>query len=101
MQSSGVGNCINMLSMTQECRIPVLILVTMRGQWAEFNPWQIPMAQSVEVALKNAGVVVNTVDRITGVGETVLAAAHLAFNTDRAVAVLIGQRIVGAKQWHK
>ncbi len=46
LQSSGVGNCINMLGMIQECRIPLLMLVTMRGQWGEFNPWQVPMAQA-------------------------------------------------------
>src|SRR4051794_32721490 len=39
MQSSGVGNCINMLSMTKTCRFPLTMLVTMRGEWAEFNPW--------------------------------------------------------------
>ena len=43
MQSSGVGNCINMLSLAKDCRFPLLMLVTMRGEWAEFNPWQVPM----------------------------------------------------------
>src|SRR5215475_13178603 len=31
MQSSGVGNCINMFSLTQIFRFPFLTLVTMRG----------------------------------------------------------------------
>ncbi len=48
MQSSGVGNCINMLALIQECRMPFLCLVTMRGEWGEFNPWQCPMGQSAE-----------------------------------------------------
>ena len=43
MQSSGVGNCINMLSLPVNCRMPFFTLVTMRGEWAEFNPWQVPM----------------------------------------------------------
>ena len=43
MQSSGVGNCINMLSLPAVGRFPLLMLVTMRGEWAEFNPWQVPM----------------------------------------------------------
>ena len=47
MQSSGVGNCINMLSVVTECRFPLLMIVTMRGEWGEFNPWQLPMGQSV------------------------------------------------------
>lgn len=38
MQSSGIGNCVNMLSLTRTCRLPLLMLVTMRGQWGEFNP---------------------------------------------------------------
>ena len=38
MQSSGVGNCINMLSLPAICHMPLLMLVTMRGDWGEFNP---------------------------------------------------------------
>jgi len=100
-QSSGVGNCINMLGMIQECRIPLLALITMRGEWGEFNPWQIPMGQSTARALENAGVIVHHVDDAARVGETVFAASRLAFDSHRAVAVLIGQRVVGFKQWNK
>lgn len=99
MQSSGAGNCINMLGMVNECRVPLLLLVTMRGQWGEFNPWQVPMSQAVAPALAAMGVVVQAVDNAAGVGETVAAAAKLAFSTSRAVAVLIGQRVIGAKQF--
>ena len=42
MQSSGVGNCINMLSLIRLGRFPFLTLVTMRGEWGEVNPWQVP-----------------------------------------------------------
>ena len=52
MQSSGVGNCINMLSLIRACRFPMLMLVTMRGEWEEFNPWQVPMGSIVEPALE-------------------------------------------------
>ena len=99
MQSSGAGNCINMLGMVNECRVPLLALVTMRGQWGEFNPWQMPMSQATVPALAAIGVVVQAVDRAADVGETVAAAARLAFSTYRMVAVLISQRIVGAKQF--
>ncbi|MGH8640673.1 MAG: phosphonopyruvate decarboxylase [Burkholderiales bacterium] len=97
MQSSGAGNCINMLGMVNECRIPLLALVTMRGQWGEFNPWQVPMSQATIPSLQAAGVVVQTVDRVADIGETVAAAARLAFSTYRMVAVLISQRVIGAK----
>jgi sulfopyruvate decarboxylase alpha subunit len=101
MQSSGAGNCINMLGIIQECRFPLLMLVTMRGEWGEFNPWQLPMGQSTADILGRAGSVVHHVDDAARVGETVFAGAQMAFSTSRAVAVLIGQRVVGFKDWSK
>jgi sulfopyruvate decarboxylase alpha subunit len=101
LQSSGVGNCINMLATIEECRVPLLMLVTMRGQWGEFNPWQVPMAQGAAPSLTAMGVVVQTVDDPHDVASTIAAAARLAFNTSRAVAVLIGQRVIGAKEFGK
>ncbi|MCW5605645.1 MAG: phosphonopyruvate decarboxylase [Burkholderiales bacterium] len=101
MQSSGAGNCINMLSMIVECRFPLLMLVTMRGEWGEFNPWQLPMGQSTADILQRAGSVVQHVDDASRVSETVFAAAQMAFSTGRAAAVLIGQRVVGFKDWSK
>jgi sulfopyruvate decarboxylase alpha subunit len=100
-QSSGVGNCINMLGMVQECRIPLLMLVTMRGEWGEFNPWQLPMAQATQPVLTAMGVVVHRADAVDDIVQTVSAAARLAFNTSRAVAVLISQRVIGAKEFKK
>ena len=99
MQSSGAGNCINMLGMVNECRVPLLALVTMRGHWGEFNPWQVPMSQATVPSLEAIGMTVHKVDRAAEVGEVVSAAARLAFNTCRMVAVLISQRVVGAKQF--
>ena len=46
LQSSGVGNCINMLSLQHETRMPLFMVVTMRGEWGEFNPWQVAMGKS-------------------------------------------------------
>ena len=100
-QSSGVGNCINMLSMVQECRVPLLMLVTMRGEWGEFNPWQLPMAQATKPVLTAMGVVVHRADDADQIVQTVSAAGRLAFNTSRAVAVLISQRVIGAKEFKK
>jgi sulfopyruvate decarboxylase alpha subunit len=101
MQSSGVGNCINMLSLPRVCRMPLLMLVTMRGQWGEFNPWQVPMGQNTRRALTLAGVITFPVDDGRQVGETVEAAARMAFEGCAATAVLISQRILGAKTFGK
>jgi sulfopyruvate decarboxylase alpha subunit len=99
MQSSGVGNCINMLGTIQECRVPLLMLVTMRGEWGEFNPWQVTMGQGTQAALEAGGVIVHRADDAAEIAETVQAAARLAFSSYRAVAVLIGQRVIGSKQF--
>lgn len=100
-QSSGVGNCINMLGMIAECRVPLPMLVTMRGEWGEFNPWQLPMAQGTETVLTAMGVVVQRAQQAADMDQIVEAAIKLAFNTTRAVAVLISQRIIGAKAFGK
>jgi sulfopyruvate decarboxylase alpha subunit len=101
MQSSGVGNCINMLSMTKTCRFPLTMLVTMRGEWAEFNPWQVPMGSRTRAALELCDVLVYRVDRAEEAAETVAAALDMAFNGDFATAVLLSQRLLGAKRWVK
>ena len=80
---------------------PLLALVTMRGEWGEFNPWQLPMGHSTPAALETAGVITKHVNDRSLVGETVFAAAMMAFQTNRAIAVLIGQRVVGFKDWSK
>lgn len=101
MQSSGAGNCVNMLSLSQECRFPLLMLITMRGQWGEFNPWQLTMGTSTPRVLEEVGCVVHHVDEPDRVGEVVFAAGQMAFSTNRSVAVLIGQRVIGFKDWSK
>ena len=99
LQSSGVGNCINMLSLASICRFPLLMLVTMRGEWAEFNPWQIAMGRATPGALELMGVTTVRVDSPTEVPEAVSAAAAMVFDGDRAMAVLLSQRLIGRKQW--
>jgi len=101
MQSSGVGNCINLLSLAKSCRLPLVMLVTMRGEWAEFNPWQVPMGAKTQAALELMDVLVYRVERGEDAGETVAAALDIAFNGGPATAVLLAQRLIGAKVWVK
>ena len=101
MQSSGVGNCVNMLSLAKNCRFPLVMLVTMRGEWAEFNPWQVPMGTKTAAALELMDVLVYRVEHADVAAETVAAAIDIAYNGDLAVAVLLSQRLIGAKRWLK
>jgi sulfopyruvate decarboxylase alpha subunit len=99
MQSSGVGNCINMLSLPRVCNMPLLMLITMRGEWGEFNPWQVPMGQSTPHVLEASGVLVYRADSAEEVCPTVEAAIKLAFQSRCRVAVLLSQKLIGTKDF--
>ena len=101
MQSSGVGNCINMLSLSTSCQFPLLILVTMRGDHAEFNPSQVPMGDATDTVLAAMGVLVRRADTHEDVVQEVSGALRMTYNTFRPMAVLIGQKVIGAKDFHK
>jgi sulfopyruvate decarboxylase alpha subunit len=97
MQSSGVGNCINTLSLAKVCGFPLLMIVTMRGEWGEANPWQVPMGQITADSLRLAGAIVYEVTQPEAAAPAVEAAARIAFNADLMVAVLLSQRMLGTK----
>lgn len=97
MQSSGVGNCVNMLSLIRMGRFPFLALVTMRGEWGEFNPWQTPMGTATEAALRLMDVHVLRATEPDEVGAVVEAAAMMAYEAGTPSAVLLSQRLIGAK----
>ncbi len=99
MQSSGVGNCINMLSLMQSCQFPFLTLVTMRGEYAEFNPWQCPMGEATPKALELMGLKVLRASEADEVEDLVGAALDAAFEGGQRVAVLLSQRLIGRKKW--
>lgn len=101
MQSSGAGNCINMLSLVANCRFPLVTLVTMRGEWAEFNPWQEPMGRATQASLELMGLKVMRAEHPEDVEPMVSASLDSAFHSDQAVAVLLAQRLIGRKEWTK
>ncbi len=101
MQSSGVGNCVNMLSLVRLCRFPLLALVTMRGEWGEFNPWQVPMGLATEAAFELMDVRVLRATAPAEAGSVAEAAASMAYLGGAAMAVLLAQRLVGAKDFAK
>ena len=101
MQSSGLGNCINMLSLARTCRFPLLMLITMRGEWEEFNPWQVPMGSIVDPVLKLCEAEVYRVrepEEVAGIAER---AVQQAFGDERIVAVVLSQQLIGRKVWTK
>jgi sulfopyruvate decarboxylase alpha subunit len=101
MQSSGVGNCINMLSLSRACRFPLLMVITMRGEWEEFNPWQGPMGGIVEPVLKLCEAEIfraRKPDEVEGMAER---AVQTVFGDERIAAVILSQELIGKKVWTK
>ena len=99
MQSSGVGNCVNMFSLLQAADFPFLTLVTMRGEYAEFNGWQGPMGKATQAALELMGIHVLRASHPDEVAEIVSAGLDAAFEAGERVAVLLSQSLIGRKTW--
>lgn len=99
MQSSGTGNCVNMLSLIKGGRFPFLTLVSMRGDFGEGNPWQFPMGQAVRPVFEAMGVICLRIEQPDEVIPTVGAALTMVFQSGQAVAVLLTQKLLGAKQF--
>jgi sulfopyruvate decarboxylase TPP-binding subunit len=71
----------------------------MRGEWAEFNPWQVPMSQATEASLNAVGVRTLRAQTTEELVDIVGAAAIEAYDADQQISVLMSQRLIGAKKW--
>ncbi|HET9904493.1 MAG TPA: thiamine pyrophosphate-binding protein [Xanthobacteraceae bacterium] len=101
MQSSGVGNCINMLSLVRTAPFPFLALVTMRGEFGEFNHWQVPMGTATPDVLRAMGLRILRADFPDEVTPVMEAAAQQCYAGGTATVVLLSQRLIGAKAFAK
>ena len=99
MQSSGVGNCVNLLALPLACRFPLLMLVTMRGEPGESNPAQVPMGSATGRVLEAMGVEVSRAERAQDIAGVLKAALERAYATESACAVLIAQQAIGFKEF--
>jgi sulfopyruvate decarboxylase alpha subunit len=101
LQSSGTGNCINALALPAFSKSPCLMLVTMRGQEDEANPAQLPMGRAVKEVFEAMGVVCLEAMTKQDVEALFKQGVDMAFDEGRAVAVLIAQKVIGAKSFSK
>jgi len=101
MQSSGVGNCINMFSLTRSCEFPLLMIVTMRGQYKEFNSWQEPMGKNAQSLLEAAGFETRMIDDAAAAGPAVAEAATDVFENNAPRAVMLHQKLMAHKTFGK
>jgi len=101
IQSSGVGNCGNLFAMLRSCTFPALLIVSMRGEWGEFVPWQIPMGQATPKMLEMFDFDLFRLERAEEASEVTDHALRQAFLGGRSVAILISQRLIGSKSFGK
>lgn len=97
MQSSGLGNCVNFMSMVKGGRFPFLTVLSMRGDFGEGNPWQMGMGQATLPVLKALDFIALEITSPDQVGPTVDAAANMVWKSGQAVAILLTQKLIGAK----
>jgi len=95
MQSSGVGNVVNVLGILKTCRFPLVMVVTMRGEAGEFNSWQVPMGAGTQASFETMGVSVKRASSAAEVAPLVAA----ALKGEQATAVLISQKVIGIKSF--
>ena len=99
MQSSGLGNCPNFLSLAKGGGFPLLMMITMRGDYGEQNPWQYPMGEAVEALLQTMGVLMFRVERRDELEQATNAALNASGNGAHAAAIVLGQKFLGAKSF--
>jgi len=99
MQSSGVGNCPNFLTLAKGAGFPILMMVSMRGGPKEQNPWQKPMGKAVEPILHAMGVATFAVHASQELGPALEMAIHAAFEAGQAAALVLTQTFLGVKQF--
>ena len=97
MQSSGLGNCPNYLSLAKGARFPLLMMISIRGDYGEQNPWQYPMANAVEPLLETMGVLSFKVAVKDDLEKATTAALHATGKGAQAAAIILSQKFLGAK----
>ena len=94
LQSSGLGNSINALtSLVVPYQIPMLILISMRGDAGEWNAAQVPMGRAVETICNAIGLPTTTATSAEAMADTVAIVAKTAFMTHVPGVCLLPRRI--------
>ncbi len=99
VQSSGIGNCVNFFSLIKHGRFPFLTLVSMRGDFGEGNPWQVAMGEATQPVLEACGIRCLRADSVDEVIKVASAACTMVYQSEQAVAVLLTQKLLGAKSF--
>jgi sulfopyruvate decarboxylase alpha subunit len=98
MQNSGLGNCVNTLgSLNVAAQIPVVMVISHRGDLGEFNSAQVPMGQATERildALDIRHVKPASIDELEAQADGLI---KLAYTRSLPVAFVLPPELTGGK----
>src|SRR5688572_33454776 len=98
MQNSGLGNCVNTLaSLNIALQIPVVMVISHRGDVGEYNAAQVPMGQAAERILEACDVryvTPHTVEEFEAEADGLI---KLAYTRNLPVAFLLPNDLTGGR----
>jgi sulfopyruvate decarboxylase alpha subunit len=98
MQNSGLGNCINTIaSLNVASQIPVVMVISHRGDLGEYNAAQVPMGQAAErvlEALEIRTVMPHSVEEFEAEADGLI---KLAYTRSMPVAFLLPNDLTGGR----
>jgi sulfopyruvate decarboxylase subunit alpha len=98
LQSSGLGNSLNALtSLLIPYQIPVLMIISMRGDASEWNPAQVPMGRALPAILEAMAIPYLTAAAAAATEDAVRLAGLTAFSTRTLGACLLARRMTSVR----
>ena len=99
MQSSGFGNCPNALgSLFAAMRIPVPMIINMRGELGDYNYAQVPLGRAMRPILDSMGFQHFTLSRQDETEKIVDGAMKLCFASELPLGILLSSLLTGGKR---
>jgi sulfopyruvate decarboxylase subunit alpha len=94
LQSSGLGNSLNALSsLIVPYQMPMLVVISMRGDAGEWNAAQVPMGRAVRSILEALTIPCASPASAGDVEATVASLGRTAFGTRQVGACLLPRRV--------
>ena len=84
-------------SLVSHGRFPLLTFVSMRGDYSEGNAWQMAMGKATQPVLEASGMTCIRVETEDELIPASRAAFNMAFQSEDAIALLLSQKLLGAK----
>ena len=98
MQNSGLGNCVNTLgSLNVAAQIPVVLVISHRGDLGEFNPAQVPIGQATTRILDAMGIRYAMPRSVADLESQADGLIKLGYTQSLPVAFVLSAELTGGK----